>query len=239
MRNIQLKCAIVDDSKLQSLLIAKFIDIHPSLQLVGEYTNGVEAQRELMTRKVDLLFVDVEMPLLSGFDFLDKLTTRPLIIFITGKTDYAFKAFDYDAVDYLQKPIQKERFLNATRKAINIHLLKNEVDARDNDFIFVKSNLKKKKVYLNELCYIQALGDYAKIVTNFESLVVLSTMKAFETQLPENRFLRIHKSYIVNLKKVVRYNSKTVELDNNEKLPLSRNRKNDLKMALESNSISQ
>ena len=238
MRNIQLRCAVVDDSKLQRLLMGRLISMHPSLLLVGDYKNGVEAQRELLKNNVDLLFLDIEMPLLSGFDLLDKLLTRPQVVIIAGKTEHAFKTFDYDAVDYLQKPIQKERFLNAARKAINIHILKNVRDAKDNDFIFVKSNLKKKKVYLNELCYIQALGDYAKVVTNFESLVVLSTMKAFEAQLPENRFLRIHKSYIVNLKKVVRYNSKTVDLDNHEKLPLSRNRKNDLKDALESNSIS-
>lgn len=239
MRNNPLKCAIVDDSKFQSLLVTKLITTHPSLELVGEYRNGVEAHRGLMKVKTDLLFLDIEMPLISGFDFLDKLTTRPLIIFITGKTDHAYKAFNYDAVDYLQKPIKKERFLNAIQKAINIHLLKGEMESGSNDFIFVKSNLKKQKVYLNDLRYIQALGDYAKIVTSFDSLVVLSTMKAFESQLPENQFLRIHKSYIVNLSKVTKYNSKSVEIDNNEKLPLSRNRKNDLIKALEDSSISQ
>lgn len=239
MRDMQLKCAVVDDSRLQSLLMAKLISTHPSLQLVGEYRSGVEAYRELMSHNVDLLFLDIEMPLLSGFDFLDKLTTRPLIIFITGKTEHAFMAFNYDAADYLQKPIRKERFLNAVQKAINIHLLKSEMDSGNNDFIFVKSNLKKQKVYLNELRYVQALGDYVKIVTSFDSLVVLSTMKAFEALLPEKQFLRIHKSYIVNIKKVVRFSSKNVELDRNEILPLSRNKKNDLIKALEANPISQ
>jgi two-component system, LytTR family, response regulator len=159
------------------------------------------------------------------------LTHKPQIIFVTGKTKYAFKAFDYDAVDYLRKPIAKDRFLNAVHKAIVNHKLKNEEGFDDEDFIFVKSNLKKRKVFLSELRYIEALGDYVKMVTEHDSLVVLSTMKAFENLLPEGRFLRIHKSYIVNVEKVERYNSKQIELDN-QQLPLSRNRKADLIEAL-------
>lgn len=238
MRNVLLKCAIIDDSKLQRLLMAKFIQTHPSLELVGEYKNGVEAHRDLINQEIDLLFLDIEMPLLSGFDLLDKLTVRPQVIFITGKTEYAYKAFDYDAVDYLHKPIQRERFLNAARKAVNNHLLKSDTSSGDEDFIFVKSNLKKKKVFLSDLRHIQALGDYVKLVTENESLVVLSTMKSFENQLPKDRFLRIHKSYIVNISKVQRYSSKIVDLGNNEKLPLSRTRKNDLKEALDADSAS-
>ncbi len=134
-------------------------------------------------------------------------------------------------MDYLRKPIAKDRFLNAVHKAITNHKLKNEEGFDDEDFIFVKSNLKKRKVFLNELRYIEALGDYVKLVTEHDSLVVLSTMKAFQSLLPNDRFLRIHKSYIVNLDKVQRYNSKTIELDK-DKLPLSRNRKSDLVEAL-------
>ncbi len=173
------------------------------------------------------------MPILSGFDLLDDLTSKPQIIFVTGKTKYAFKAFDYDAVDYLRKPISKERFLNAVHKAITNYKLKNDDGFDEEDFIFVKSNLKKRKVFLNELRYIEALGDYVKLVTEHDALVVLSTMKAFEALLPSNRFLRIHKSYIVNLEKVERYNSKVIELDK-EELPLSRNRKAELVEALAS-----
>src|SRR5690606_35179355 len=168
-----------------------------------------------------------------GFDLLDDLQQKPQIIFITGKTKYAFKAFDYDAVDYLRKPITKERFLSAVHKAITNYKLKNEEGFDDEDFIFVKSNLKKRKVFLNELKYIEALGDYVKLVTDHESLVVLSTMKSFATLLPQDRFMRIHKSYIVNLEKVERYNSKAVEIEG-ELLPLSRNKKVELVEALSS-----
>ena len=171
------------------------------------------------------------MPRVSGFDLLDNMTQKPQIIFVTGKTKYAFKAFDYDAIDYLRKPIAKDRFFNAVHKAIVNYKLRNEEGFDDEDFIFVKSNLKKRKVFLSELNYIEALGDYVKLVTQFDSLVVLSTMKAFEQLLPQDRFLRIHKSYIVNLDKVQRYNSKQIELEN-QSLPLSRNRKTNLVEAL-------
>lgn len=226
-----LKCAIVDDSTLQRLSIVRLIEHHPSLHLLAEYKNAIEAKMGLATNDIDLIFLDIEMPILSGFDLLDDLTEKPQIIFVTGKTKYAFKAFDYDAVDYLRKPISKERFLNAVHKAITNYKLKNEDGFDDEDFIFVKSNLKKRKVFLNELRYIEALGDYVKLVTEHDALVVLSTMKAFEALLPKERFLRIHKSYIVNLDKVERYNSKLIELDK-ERLPLSRNRKADLVEAL-------
>ncbi len=226
-----LNCAVVDDSTLQRLSIVKLIENHQSLNLVAEYNNAIEAKIGLATSDIDLIFLDIEMPILSGFDLLDDLIVKPQIIFVTGKTKYAFKAFDYDAIDYLRKPISKERFLNAVHKSVTNFKLKNEDGFDEEDFIFVKSNLKKRKVFLNELRYIEALGDYVKLVTEHDSLIVLSTMKAFEALLPKDRFLRIHKSYIVNLDKVIRYNSKVIELEK-EELPLSRNRKTDLVEAL-------
>jgi two-component system LytT family response regulator len=233
VEKVVLNCVIVDDSSLQRLSIVRLVQSHPSLNLVSEYNNAIEAKLGLLNNKVDLVFLDIEMPILSGFDLLDDLSVKPQIIFITGKTKYAFKAFDYDAVDYLRKPITKERFLSAVHKAITNFKLKNDEGFDDQDFIFVKSNLKKRKVFLNELKYIEALGDYVKIVTDHESLVVLSTMKSFAALLPQDRFLRIHKSYIVNLERIERYNSKNVEIDK-ELLPLSRNKKNALVEALSS-----
>ena len=234
MEKTILNCAVVDDSTLQRLSIVKLIENHQSLNLVAQYNNAIEAKEGIATSNIDLIFLDIEMPILSGFDLLDDLTVKPQIIFVTGKTKYAFKAFDYDAIDYLRKPISKERFLNAVHKAVTNYKLKNEDGFDEEDFIFVKSNLKKRKVFLNELRYIEALGDYVKMVTEHDSLVVLSTMKAFEALLPKDRFLRIHKSYIVNLDKVIRYNSKVIELEK-EELPLSRNRKTDLVQALAAN----
>ena len=232
MDEIILRCAVVDDSSLQRLSIVKLIMDHPNLKVVAQYNNAIETKNGLLDTEVDLIFLDIEMPILTGFELLDDLPNKPQIIFVTGKTKYAFKAFDYDAVDFIQKPVNKERFNNAVAKAINLYQLKtNGVPIEDENFIFVKSNLKNRKVFLNKLKYIEALGDYVKFVTEKDTFVVLATMKSFEKQLPADKFLRIHKSYIVNLEKVERYNSKNIEIDK-QQLPLSRHKKSNLIEAL-------
>ena len=231
MNNTILTCFVVDDSSIQRLAIVKMIEGHPNLRLIGEFSNAIETKIALKEQAVALIFLDIEMPILNGFDLLDDITEKPGVIFVTGQTKYAFKAFDYAAIDYLQKPIKKDRFLYAVERAILAQKMKTELIEDRGEFIFVKSNLKKRKVYLKELKYIQALGDYVKLITDEDNLIVLSTMKSFESTLPEEHFLRIHKSYIVNLRKVEKFNSKAVELSN-EVLPLSRNRKSELVEAL-------
>lgn len=231
MNNTVLNCYVVDDSSIQRLAIVKMIENHPNLNMIGEFSNAIETKAAIKDQKVDLIFLDVEMPILTGFDLLDDIAEKPGVIFVTGQTKYAFKAFDYAAIDYLQKPIKKDRFLYAVERALLAHKLRTEMIEDRGEFIFVKSNLKKRKVYLKELKYIQALGDYVKLITEDDSLVVLSTMKSFEKELPSEDFLRIHKSYIVNLHKIEKFNSKAVELSS-EVLPLSRNRKTELVEAL-------
>ena len=228
-----LKCAIVDDSRLQRLAIAKLIEDHPSLDLIAEWNNAIETKNGLLDTPVDLLFLDIEMPILTGFDLLDDLENKPKIIFVTGKTKYAFKAFDYDAVDYLRKPLKRDRFNAAVDKALNqTMMVSSEAVLDEDDYIFVKSNLKKRKIFLSNLKYVEALGDYVKLIMdNSDAVVVLATMKSFEQQLPNERFLRVHKSYIVNLKKVERYNSRNIEIDN-EQIPVSRHKKGALSDAL-------
>ena len=230
-----LKCAIVDDSRLQRLAIAKLIEDHSALDLIAEWNNAIETKNGLLDTPVDLLFLDIEMPILTGFDLLDDLENKPKIIFVTGKTKYAFKAFDYDAVDYLRKPLKRDRFNAAVEKALNqSKQVSNEAAVEDEDYIFVKSNLKKRKIFLNNLKYVEALGDYVKLIMdNSDAVVVLATMKSFEAQLPSDRFLRVHKSYIVNLKKVERYNSRNIEIDS-EQIPVSRHKKGALSDALSS-----
>ena len=235
MEDVKLKCVVVDDSGLQRLSMVKLIKDHPNLQLVGEFSNAIETKNGLLDLGVDLLFLDVEMPILSGFDLLDDLRNKPLIIFVTGKTQYAHKAFDYEAIDYIHKPVTRDRFNKAAAKAIGLYKLQNDKSSVEDDrFIFVKSNLKKRKVMLGSLKYIEALGDYVKFVTNTDSFVVLATMKSFEKELEDENFLRIHISYIVNLDRIQRYNSREVEIDG-EKIPLSRHKKTLLADALSSN----
>lgn len=228
---MQLKCIVVDDSAIQRLAITKLVEDHPALELVAQYSSALETKKGLNTHNVDLIFLDIEMPILNGFQLLDVLNNSPEIIFVTGKTEHAFKAFNYDAVAYLKKPLDAGLFNTAVEKAIAQVKLKQNYTEPDEDYIFVKSNLKKRKVYVNDIKWVEALGDYVKVVTKDQSYVVLSTMKAFEKELPEGRFLRIHKSYIVSLEKIDRFNSKNVEVGTVE-IPLSRNKKSTLMEAL-------
>lgn len=228
----KLKCLVVDDSTLQRLSIIKLVKDHPRLELVAEHNNALDTKRELENSKIDLVFLDIEMPILSGFDLLDNLKIKPEIIFITGKTQYAFQAFNYQAIDYLQKPVSRERFNQAVEKAIDQYTLKNDkVNPVDENFIFIKSNLKKHRLYLDKVKYVEAFGDYVKIFTDKEVYTVLSTMKGFAETLPKEQFLRVHKSYIVNLFRIKNYSSKLVFLED-KKIPLSRNRKKDLEESL-------
>lgn len=228
---MKLNCIVVDDSALQRITVTKLICENQNLQLIGEFSNATDAKNCISTKNVDLVFLDIEMPVINGFDLLDGLKVKPQIIFITVKAEYALKAFDYNATDYLHKPLSKERFNKAVNKAVNLYALKKDIDDEDENFIFIKSNLKKLKVYTSKIRWIEAYGDYVKIITEDDSHLVLSTMKAFEKELPKDKFIRVHKSYIINIQKVDTFNSKYAEIDT-FKIPLSRSKKDSLLDAL-------
>lgn len=228
---MKLNCVVVDDSSIQRMIIAKLVNNHQNLHLIGDFSNAIEAKSCMSVHNVDLIFLDIEMPVISGFDFIDGLKVKPQIIFITSKAEYAMKAFDYDATDYLQKPIAIDRFNASVKRAIDFHLLKNDPKADDDDHIFIKSNLKKLKIFTSKIKWIEAFGDYVRVVTEDDSNLVLSTMKAFEGDLPRDKFIRVHKSYIINIDKVDRFNSKYAEIGPT-KIPLSRHKKEDLVKAL-------
>ncbi|MFY7739956.1 MAG: LytR/AlgR family response regulator transcription factor [Flavobacterium sp.] len=228
---MKLNCVVVDDSSLQRMVIAKLVNNHPNLQLVGDFSNAIEAKNCMTVHTVDLIFLDVEMPVISGFDFIDGLKVKPQVIFITSKAEYALKAFDYDATDYLQKPIVLERFNASVKRALDHYMLRQDNHDDEGDHIFIKSNLKKLKVFTNKIKWIEAYGDYVKVVTEEDTNLVLSTMKSFEKDLSKDKFIRVHKSYIINIDKVERFNSKFAEIGVT-KIPLSRNKKEDLIRAL-------
>ncbi|NHN24582.1 response regulator transcription factor [Flavobacterium jejuense] len=229
---MKLNCIVVDDSAIQRMTITKLVNESTNLHLVGDFANALETKNSLNNNDVDLIFLDIEMPLISGFDLLDGLKVKPQIIFITSKADYAVKAFDYEATDFLQKPISKDRFLKAVKKAIELHQLRNESHEELGEAIIIKSNLKKLKVFTHKIKWIEAYGDYIKVVTDEESHLVLSTMKSFENELPQGKFIRVHKSYIVNLDRVEKFNSKFAEIDG-QKIPISRNKKDVISKAIE------
>lgn len=229
---MKLNCIVVDDSAIQRITITKLVNESTLLNLIGDFANALEAKNCINNNTIDLIFLDIEMPLINGFDLLDGLKTKPQIIFITSKADYAIKAFDYEATDFLQKPISKERFIKAVKKATELHVLRYENHEETGDSIVIKSNLKKLKVYLSKIKWIEAYGDYIKVVTDDESHLVLSTMKGFEKELPVGKFIRVHKSYIINLDRVEKFNSKFAEIGTT-KIPLSRNKKEEIVKAIE------
>lgn len=228
---MKLSCVIVDDSSIQRMIINKLVTNHQNLNLVGEFSNAVETKNFLSYNNVDLVFLDIEMPVLNGFDFLDTLKTKPQVIFISSKPEYAVKAFDYEATDYIQKPINATRFDAAVKRALNKQLLLIEAPIENSEHIFIKSNLKNLKVFTSRIKYFEAYGDYVKVITDDENHLVLSTMKAFENNLPHDKFIRVHKSFIVNLNKVDKFNSKFIEIGA-VKIPLSRTKKEELQKAM-------
>lgn len=228
---MKLSCVIVDDSSIQRMIINKLVTNHQNLNLIGEFSNAVETKNFLSYNNVDLVFLDIEMPILNGFDFLDTLKTKPQVIFITSKPEYAVKAFDYEATDYIQKPINATRFDAAVKRALNKQLLLIEAPIENSEHIFIKSNLKNLKVFTSRIKYFEAYGDYVKVITDDENHLVLSTMKAFENNLPHDKFIRVHKSFIVNLNKVDKFNSKFIEIGA-VKIPLSRTKKEELQKAM-------
>lgn len=226
-----LNTIVVEDSDTQRAVISKLAKEHPQLNVLGDYSNGILALNSIQKNKVDLILLDIEMPVVNGFDLLDSLETPPQIILISNKSDYALKAFEYPNItDYLQKPIDKARFTTAIGRVVKTHYRIRKSN-KNRDFVYVNVDLQKKKIYLNTIKWIEALGDYIKIVTTEDNYIVLSTMKAFLTQVPGKNLIRIHKSYIVNTKKVDNWNSTMVEVAGT-KLPMSRKHKEDLEKIL-------
>jgi DNA-binding LytR/AlgR family response regulator len=171
------------------------------------------------------------MPVINGFGFLDGLKINPQIIFITSKTEYAVKAFNYNTAGFLQKPVTVNRFNHAVSRAVGFHNLIQKEEEKESNYITIRSNLRKLKIYLNKIKWIESFGDYVNIITDKDKNITLSSMKSFEEELPKEKFLRVHRSFIINIDKVERFNSKYAEIGLT-KIPIGRNKKVDLIKAL-------
>jgi DNA-binding LytR/AlgR family response regulator len=198
-----MKTLIVEDNKMAAMATRQLLSGISFVELVGECENALEAVNFLAQNNVDLVLLDVEMPKMTGIDFLKQITKRPLVILVTAKTDYAVEAFEYNVVDYLVKPISQERLLKAILKAKELFDSTNKVvEQQDNGFLFVKEKGVLSKVLVDEITYIQALGDYLTIYTQTGKHVVHMTLKNFLERFPTPNFHRIHRSYIVALDKI-------------------------------------
>ncbi len=222
----ELRSIIVDDDALSREVLRKCISLHKSLKLVGSYHNAIEAKMALATKELDLVFLDVEMPEMTGFELLDSYKNVPQVIMVTSKKQYAFDAFRYDVTDFLAKPIDQERFNKAIDRAI-FYEQNLSKSSSEQHTIMIKSDGVLIKLNTDNIDYVEAMGDYIKVVVGADSHVVHSTMKAFMAQLPD-AFLRVHKSYIVNLDKVVEMDD-THLIGDYFNLPVSRSYKNDVR----------
>jgi len=197
-----MNCIIVDDNKLARTSLKQLIDQVDFLELKEECSNPVDAYNYLTKESIDLVFLDVEMPGMSGIELIKNLEKRPIIILITAKKNYAIEAFELNVADYLVKPVELSRFMMAVSRAKELFENKDQkldVTKKDKDYIFVRSNSVLTKIKTSEITYIQALGDYVNIFTKENRLTVHITLRGIEEKLPPGMFYRLHRSYLVAL----------------------------------------
>jgi DNA-binding LytR/AlgR family response regulator len=246
-----LNVLIVDDEPLALDVLETYIGQMSDLRLVKRCSNALEANDALKMHDIDLMFLDIQMPQLTGIDFVKTLTKPPMIVFTTAYPNYAIQGFDLNALDYLLKPISLERFVKAVNKAVE-HA---EMTQRDNipahnhsgsvgqdglEFFFVKADKKLVKVNFDDIVYIEGLKDYVIIRLVHGRVITLQTMKSLEDKLPQGRFKRIHRSYIVAMDKIAAIEGNMVEVLEKDKpklLPIGKNYRDELLELIEKNRL--
>ena len=227
--HIIIKCIIVDDEPMARDVIRRYIQKIPTLKLLGEFGNAIDATLFLQGQAVDMIFLDIKMPQMSGTEFVRSLRNVPKIIFTTAHKEYAFEGFELDVVDYLLKPIRFDRFLKAVNKAfpqkqqdIETHgSVINEENKPATSFIYLRVDRKMIKVLLDHIFYIESDKDYVKVFTEKGFVITRQTIASVEAMLSQDQFIRIHRSYIVSLNKLNSFTAETVEIGNKE-LPIGK-----------------
>lgn len=224
----KITCAVIDDEPIARDILENFIAQDDRLLLQGNYKNAKEALKGFTNSPAELVFLDINMPGLTGFQFLKSMTNPPAVIFTTAYREHAMEGFDANAIDYLLKPIAIERFLLAVNKAWKflrpaITETTASPAANENDnFFFVKADGGLVKIFFEEILFIEALKEYVKIVTKDKSVITYHTISGLEEKLPAGKFYRIHRSFIVNIKSITSIEGFTVRVGKHE-LPVSRN----------------
>jgi len=233
MKKIQ--TLLVDDEYLALKLLEDYISKLPDIEIADMVKSPLKAIEILTNKRIDLLFLDIQMPTLSGTNLLKTLKNKPVTIFTTAYSEYAAQAFDLDAVDYLLKPFSFERFLQAINKAreqlsMNNQLVENPVATESGvstGFITVKADGKFVKINHSDILFIEGLKEYVKIVCKNGYFITLESLRNLEVILPEAKFQRVHKSYIASLEKITALNGNMVEIENYE-IPVSREKKEEI-----------
>ena len=223
----KINCLIVDDEELARKLLENFISRLPHLELVGMCKNPLEAMQVLREETVDLMFLDIQMPELTGIEFLKTMTNKPLVVFTTAYPEYALEGYQLDVIDYLLKPFSFDRFVHAVNKASEWMKLKGAKMSAGTDssikpvkdYILVKSEHKVHKIYLKNILYIQSMREYVAYYTAEGRTLSLYSLKKLEKELPPDQFMRIHKSYIVAIGQVTTLEGNMVHVGK-EKLPI-------------------
>ena len=236
-----IKCLIVDDEPLALELLEDFIKQMPMLALVASCSNAAQAAAVMNEQAIDLLFLDIHMPGMNGITFLKslKMHQRPMVVFTTAYHQYALEGFDLNVLDYLMKPIAFERFLKTVHKAIGQMEKPSGISITlpKKDFLFIKSEYKTFKVNVDDIIYIEGLKDYAKIYTTTGNILTLKSLKAIEAMLPGDEFVRVHRSYIIAIKKIKMISRNQITLSNEVSIPLSEGYKEELNNIINSNQV--
>lgn len=221
-----LRCIIVDDDELSRNVVEDLI-AETDLELIKSCPDAMEAFNILKEEKIDLIFLDVDMPKMSGIDLLKSLTELPQVILITAHAEFAAQSYEYDVTDFIVKPVSHSRFLKAVEKA-KANLEKNEIQASPNSkTIFVKADARLVQLPVDNILYIEALGNYVNIYTPGGRYTVLSTMKDIESKLTPPRFVRVHRSFIVRLEKIETIEDNFVNIGD-KAIPIGKNYKDEL-----------
>jgi two-component system, LytTR family, response regulator LytT len=220
-----IRCIAIDDEPLALTQIVGYISKTPFLQLVGQYASALQAISVIGNTSIDLMFVDINMPDLNGLDFVRTLENPPRIVFVTAYSEYALEGFRVDALDYLLKPVSYVDFLKSANKAkswFDNHPQKSEEPRIDKDFLFIKSDYKVLRINFSDIIYIEGMSEYIKIhLANSKPVMTLLSMKFIEEQLPTDRFMRVHRSYIVNLTKISVIERNRIIFDGKVYIPVS------------------
>ena len=207
-----MNCIVVDDDKMTLRVIEEYVGKSDGLNLIGSFTNAIDAINLIKSDKsVDLVFLDIEMPEMTGIDFLNNLDNPVQVIIISSKEKYALDAFNYDVTDYLLKPITYSRFFKAIDKAV-IRYNRDRLDNQKTDEIFIKKGSSLVRIKFDEILWIEALENYVILNTSSDKLTIHFTMKAIEKRLPAKKFIRIHRSFIINTSKISVIQDNSVEI---------------------------
>ena len=217
---MKIKCIVTDDEPIARKGICGYIEKIDYLILVGECEDALQLNNLLKTQQSDLLFLDIEMPYLSGLDLLSSIQNPPKVIITSAYEKYALKGYELDVVDYLLKPISFERFMKSVDKVY--HLLEKESGKNTDEYIFVKSGKQLKKIFLEDILFVESMENYINVFTASSKEIVHSTLKLFLESLPENHFLQVHRSYVVNTQHIQSIEGNILHIGSYE-IPIARN----------------